>query len=143
MSAYIVERETIDRVLTFLLEGCDAHQNGFNGLKRWINEKYGYDLAKESHVTTLGQAMMCLNFEAVNARYRETTPASAYEYKRHKSLAFVTIYQAVKSLDCFLYQCSEGNVPDTALFKMLDMVRNTWCRSIVTRTDQYDKAAWA
>ena len=51
--------------------------------------------------------------------------------------------QAAKSLDCLSYQCCEGEIPETsALYKTIDKVRNSICRSIVSNLKEYDTAKW-
>ena len=51
-------------------------------------------------------------------------------------------YQFLKSLQCYLYQCTEGSIPETALYKALKELENIITYYIVTHTPEYKKAIW-
>ena len=122
MSAYIVDDETIDRSIeaiehaegtTLLCEQCDV----------------------------LGQALLDLNVRAVNERYPNEEPevASVYHYTpRNKP-----VMQMFKSLQCLQYQCSEGNVPEDALYKRMDKAFNHLMFEIISNLPEYREAKWA
>ena len=95
---------------------------------------------------TLGQAMLNINVAAVNNRYFEsdhvpTESGHVFQYTfKHQA----NIWQVLKSLDCFLYQCSEGNVPEKSrLYAALTRVADTIRRAIIDTDERYDKAQWA
>ena len=47
-----------------------------------------------------------------------------------------------KSLGCLTYQCCEGNVPETELYRFLEDLENTIAREIVHSMPEFDKAEW-
>jgi hypothetical protein len=57
----------------------------------------------------------------VDARYGdgEARKFRQLDY-RYRETESVPLVQVLKSLQCWLYQCSEGNVPETELYKLFD-----------------------
>jgi hypothetical protein len=49
---------------------------------------------------------------------------------------------AMKLLRCWLYQCSEGEVPETALFKAFAELSNTLAQVVVSELAEYEAAPW-
>jgi len=98
-----------------------------------------------------------MNFDAVTARYGEEemdNRCSGFKYvagtteEEPWSEAFAA--QVVKGFDCYLYQCSEGDVYKRELFKRVERVRDEM-RALFDRKDPdwgssfedaYDKAQW-
>jgi hypothetical protein len=52
--------------------------------------------------------------------------------------------QAYKSLQCWLYQCCEGNIPEASkLYTFFDtVVVQHIANSIITNTPEYEQAEW-
>ena len=59
---------------------------------------------------------------------------------REKGLTYH--WQLLKSLQCYLYQCCEGNVPDCDLYKELTKLEHTLQSYIISKMPEYDKAEW-
>jgi hypothetical protein len=133
MSAYIVESITVDRILNYLRveyekEGYIKHLLDMTGLS------FPRDFKK------LGQAMLTLNTMAVNYRYNENTKPPLYKFRLMPPPDDI---QAVKSLQCFLYQCTEGEqFEETKLFKILEKAMRWIMKKIVTSLPAYEKAVW-
>ncbi|MCK5565627.1 MAG: hypothetical protein KAJ07_10315 [Planctomycetes bacterium] len=154
MSAYIVEDQTINQIVGYLsqLEGTSS--------KHWILRpllELGYsqlrtDLDKQKE---LGEEMFKLNCDSINQRYGENQaeqfrpldyafkPATVPMAFGISELKFdVSIWQAVKSLSCYLYQSCEGDCIDNPLYKALDQVRMNICFNHFTNRPEYDAANW-
>ena len=134
MSAFMVEDKTINRILGYL-----------NNNRR---ELCGYftDVLKAAEVADadnwhelLGASMLMMNQDAVNYRYSETDTPPMFEF--HWEMC--SDVQTVKSLQCFLYQCAEGDVPERELYKALKEVKHFLMARIIGRMPEYDKADWA
>jgi len=151
MSAFVVEPKTINRVITWLESQCEKRQ--------WIGTRAEEELGKiefsldREYIADLGQAMYNLNINAVSQRYPgdetiDTLPGSVTKdgklmpYKYRADVVYTDL-QAMKSLSCWLYQCSEGNVGETGLYKAFERISNLMAHHIITRLPQYDKAEWA
>ncbi|MGP8322374.1 MAG: hypothetical protein ACT6FG_00030 [Methanosarcinaceae archaeon] len=89
--------------------------------------------------STFGQELFNMNVSAVGHRYNETIEKIHYEFKE----VSVTTVQAFKSLNCFLYQCEEGNVPDQQLYKQMREIEGAMASKIASETTEYDNAEWA
>jgi hypothetical protein len=139
MSAFVVTDKTINQFLFYLSNAGRESRYLISDLEKAIgmNLKNGRDFAE------LGQRMFALNCEAVNQRYG---PDSAKDFRTldyaYRVEMVMTPYQALARLKCWLYQCSEGNVPETPLYKAMEQVSYEMAMQIVTRTPQYDAAGW-
>lgn len=101
----------------------------------------------------LGMCLLEMNRRALVARYGDNNNADAvppYRYcePRPRPTLLVQVY---KSLRCYLYQCSEGDVPHMTLFLQIDAMRKhiaqalghrgeTWSRPEIKAI--YDKCEW-
>src|SRR6266581_8742679 len=139
MSAFMVEDQTINRVVTWLTREVSTQ---FSYIGR-IARKYDVDLVSEKWDEKLANAMFQLNCDGVNARYGEG------EAEKFRPLNFTFKpegntfrVQVLKSLQCWKYQCSEGDVPRTKLYRFFEEVENYLALKIVMDLPEYDKAKW-
>lgn len=143
MSAYITGDETINKILGFIKADCEKNSYIYRPLENkglgWKDGGHHRDAA-----CALGSEMRNLNIQAFCARYEgeilETLLANDnYQYGDKLRPSRI---QAFKSLRCWLYQCSEGDVPETDLFKAFDEVSKNMASHIVSRTPEFDAAVW-
>jgi len=122
MSAYIVDKITMDRVLT-AIQRETLKPNGpqsFGGLP----------IVLLSQLTDLGRALFKMNRDAIEARYGDRDPADMpgpcdlsdihdnYEFADQSNSTSEA--QAAMSVRCLRYQCCEGDVDECELYKALD-----------------------
>jgi hypothetical protein len=131
MSAFIVEKKTIDRIVSYIHENGTIHhtQSYYPAI---------YDVYK-GDPNKLGQVLWVMNIGAVNQRYKEKNPISLYYYEYYPT----NIIQTYKSLQCYLYQCAEGNVLKTSLYKDLDKLSCDIADKIISDLPEYKNAEWA
>lgn len=135
MSAYIVEDFCIKKVITYLLDSrAKAMESHISGPVKGL----GYDLSRNDGCLKLAKDMLAMNVEAVAARYGS---ADSEKFGAFSEVHCSKI-QAYKSLQCFLYQCTEGDVDEKPLYKALKEVENSLAASIVNELPEYDKAVW-
>ena len=130
MSAYIVGKKTIDRIVTYI------------NTKRLQSIDYSYPAiykAYQGDCNKLGQNLWKMNVLAVDQLYKENNPIDLYHYE----CQFVDKIQAYKSLQGYLYQCDEGTVSESPLFKDMDRLANELASEIVMDLSAYEKAEWA
>ena len=139
MSSFIVENKTINRILTHLY-----YLPSDNVRRSFIYSQLkgrGFDLEDKDTdkvFTRLGQAMLKMNYDAVNYRYDGKAEAEQFTFKDEKA----KLTQVLKSLQCFIYQCSEGSIPRRRLFKTLkDCEASLMTEIIETQTD-YNSMEW-
>lgn len=137
MSAFIVSDETINKVASWLY----CKQNESYWPAKGIKEIYG--LVDRQGFEKLAKDMFKLNVRAVDERYGEG------EAKTFRKLNFkfrlippgdaISVY---KALQCWLYQCSEGSVPERQLYKRMEKFGHLMAEDIVTSLPAYDAAPW-
>jgi hypothetical protein len=88
--------------------------------------------------------MFQLNIKAVDARYGKGEAAKFRKLNyRYQVTEPVPLVQVVKSLRCWLYQCCEGDVPETELYQLFDDdIRLYLLNKIVTELPEYEEAYW-
>lgn len=144
MSAFIVSKETMDHVVTMVMREKfykNAGPRTFAGMPIWSSDSR----------TMLGRMFFAINLDAVTQRYPEDTKESApgpcdisdiheaYEFVEQQ----ISQAQGLKSMHCLLYQCSEGDVPETSeLYKALDKLSDELTKQMATDTPEYDAAVW-
>ena len=127
MSAFVVEKKTIDRIVTYL-----------QGQK-----SYALPEVLRGDPDALGARLWALNTEAVAQRYDEDPEAITYVW----SLALGSLAETAMALACFLYQCTEGDVPESELYRALSDVKAAVFYEIVSETPAWkaasDAGVWA
>lgn len=91
MSCYVVEKSTIDRLVTLVLSAAP-------------------EIAPTRDPLRLGRLLWTINQEAVNHRYRESGAAPTYA---RFEFQLDGLPQLVKALDCYLYQADDAPTPHT------------------------------
>lgn len=125
MSSYIVEHKTINRILSSMTD--DFIDTFFKGKSR----------------TEIGKKLLWMNIQAVNYKYAEGTKKESiyqnYSFERVK----VFLPQAIMSTRCLLYQCIEGNIDKTKLFKIMDDFSDILAHSLAREIAEEKKCEWA
>lgn len=135
MSAFIVGVKTINRVITFVASSAKEVPVATNRLFESAGA-LNYDYV------ALGRALWALNTKAVNIRYGEKNKtAKEYRYNPQYDVATNPI-QGFKSLGCLIYQCTEGEIPNTKLFKALYNFRSQYALHYVQSLKAYENAEW-
>lgn len=129
MSAYVVEKITIDRVVAAI----DAFPS---------KEVYYPEL--DGHPDQIGTKLWNLNIRAVAERYSEEYDlCKQLRLYKYRPPGAVSRPQLIKSTRCLLYQMNEGTVPQTELFKQLTGLCNDMMLDYISQQPEYDKAEWA
>lgn len=138
MSAYVVDDNTINKVVSYF-NLKSMRSNAHIRLLRLLREG-GYDVNEDRDCERLARDMFTLNVAAVKARYphHKGTPR-IYDFHFASNTNAVLTF---KALTCWKYQCSEGNIPDSALYQLMDSVLDLLARWIVTHSPAYQKAPW-
>lgn len=138
MSAFVVEDKTINRAVSFI-----AFDREGQWIRSEIETHLGIDLVTDIGRETLGKLMFSLNCDAVNQRYgdNEAQEFRPLDYKFRMEVHTSRIH-AFKALQCWSYQCCEGDIEDSELYKVMERVKGCMAEMIVTRLDAYEKANW-
>lgn len=136
MSAYVVENETINRVISAII-------NSPLTTYRWPLGNLGYNLDTETDRQRLCHDMTALNVKAVRDRYENDEQDDVSDLYRYKMELSLNPVQPYKSLECYLYQCNEGDNDKTPLFKALEVVKARMAAKIISSMPAYEAAEWA
>ncbi len=139
MSAFMVEDRTINYVVNWLRRNVEQ----FSFIPHRLKE-LGFDTSVPGWAEKLRQAMFQLNVEAVEARYGmgEAVKFRTLDYRFEHTEA-VSLLQVLKSLQCWLYQCNESDVPETTLYGLFDTeIRLYLMDKIITALPEYEEADW-
>lgn len=134
MSAFVVEKTTIDKIISWL-----RHEFLDNSYLRSIAHRFDVDVESEGWEQRLAEAMYALNIEAVNQRYHKEDSADGIVYSLYP---YTSRISAWKALRCWLYQCSEGSVPETYLYRYFREMEKVTAVQIVQSLPEYDQADW-
>jgi hypothetical protein len=139
MSAFMVADHTINIVVHWLRRNIDELPRISHKLTR-----LGFDTSDAGWTEKLGQAMFQLNIDGVDGRYGRGDARHFRELDyRYQNVEPVSLVQVLKSLECWLYQCHEGEVPETALYKLFDNdIRSYLMNKIISTLPEYEKAVW-
>lgn len=139
MSAFVVEDKTINCIVNHLVFHRDDYGYEWRELA-----KLGIDLGTDNGDLDLSRRIAELNDRGVDARYKPGTATSdrPEPFKPHL-FEKASIYQVYKSLQCWLYQCSEGDVPEDALYKLFETeIKPAIAEAIISSLPEYKAAKW-
>ena len=146
MSAYVVENKTINKVVSWL-EYQVRYDRGDFISAQWLKKLFselGYDLEKKEEFSRLAEDMFGLNVLAIEQRYGngEAEKFRALDFKYVWNMNS-TVISVLKGLRCWIYQCSEGDVPEKSkLYKLWDDLSGAISMRIISRTPEYENADW-
>ena len=106
--------------------------------------EYGETYDSES----LADAMLAMNIDAFRQRYGmkallvSDLDCIDLDTRRWHPLQALSEVQMYKSLQCFLYQCCEGNVDEKPLYKTLSAIRALMVPFIREGSQEYEAAEW-
>lgn len=141
MSAYIVDDDTINKIVSYLF----AKASGPDPSIHWKNTKLfkmGYDLSSSSSCYELAHKMFDMNVVAVNQRYGEGEAEKFRPLDFKYQFVAATQIEVIKALKAWKYQCTEGCVPDLALYQAMTEVHSLLCIDFVEQTEEYEAASW-
>lgn len=137
MSAYLVTHATVSAILT-MLQVRDGES-----LSRLFLPFTAPDDPRDA-LDELGRLLLGMNVDALRQRYPahrhddEQAEADAYTFKPHP----VSTAYALKQLDCLMYQCAEGDVPERPLFEALTKMRDALADRVLQTVSAYASAPW-
>lgn len=145
MSSYIVEKITIDRIVTII-----ANNQRFSWIVKGKPENYALCFLTDEEKEALGKRLWKMNRLAVERRYRDRKQNGKLEdvyFYEPVNLSFSSSKQMqkaqeYKSFQCFVYQCSEGLIAKCKLLKMIESFQNTIANEIIEALPEYQKAGW-
>lgn len=137
MSTFLVNQETINKVVSYLFFTVAGDSPIRGPVDRALKS---VDINIISDATDLSVAMYGLNVAAVRTRYPDKSfmpPKFVYV-----SVSCPTDIQAYKLLQCWLYQCNEGDISQTDFYQAMDKILRWIGEKIIYSLPEYQKAYW-
>ena len=138
MSAYIVNKKTIDKIVTHIYNQQLETVKSYYPAIYQASQENDNDGLQPVNPQKLGQRLWAMNVKAVDARYKEQNPVELYRF----DLCVSRRIQTYKSLQCYLYQCSEGDVPQLPLYQELQQLLSDIASTIINNLSEYEEADW-
>ena len=155
MSSFIVDDKTINRIVSFCYWENDSI------LKHEVHaelKKIGVDLEQdfkddkelENYLKAFCGELLKLNVIAFYNRYEHIESIKKEITEAVKSFVYEDLpiaernhFQVLKSIECFLYQCAEGEIPEkSTLYKALERIAEHLKSHIINKLPEYERAVW-
>src|SRR5215831_5313351 len=138
MSTFIVNTKVMAKVVTAILlnldtfDGKSTHRTALLAAPTHAQKEAG---------SKIGRKLFLMNRRALHAGYvcSGDNPLPQFVFERW---ADATPVEQFKAIHCLLYQCSEGNVPNSPLYDALNHAARELAQWIVQDLPDYDKASW-
>lgn len=156
MSSFIMRTESTAALASMLDRSVNAAR--WSGAIRYgqFNGGQLYTLLKQEYETITGRPcadldavkifnVLCrMNEQATGERYRDPTPYVLQEMPRGEWLKMVDAnpWQLLKTFECYLYQCDEGSVSRSDLYKELKQSCHYFLKYLVNKIPAYSEADW-
>lgn len=144
MSCFVMSPESLANLSIFLTRKMLS--NYYCGITIKAKEMLKKELCLENVVNekvfarTLFEAMWKMNCNAYAKRYKEECQNILPHFPATKE---ISNFQALKSLNCLLYQCNEGDIPDAIpLFDILEKTAIGLTGWIIGNLPEYREAEW-
>ena len=147
MSAFYVGTESLSMITDIISRYLVG---GFNS--------FGFEFPREIVTLFEGEsderiftALAGTNLDALEQRYNKEIAVEMFDGKDYEEGHDIWKprngvqpwhYQLLKSLECYIYQCSEGNVPNTPIYKAIDDLSTRLAIFIATNQKEYEDAEW-
>jgi hypothetical protein len=137
MSSYVVDDKVINGIVSGIKYGCKYNRNYPNTHR--ITELLVVDTQEDA--ISLAQDLYEMNVQAVLQRYpqdtRESMPGPCNQDGSHRPFQgfkeefYNNRNKVYDYLGEYLYQCDEGNIPETPLFKAISTFHDTLAHMMV------------
>lgn len=166
MSCFIVDPKTIGYISNYI---ADNMNGGFNRTNLFFNipnehleevQKFIDDVTKNgiARENLIYKKLYLLNWQAFNTRYEYRHPEELdkcselmQEFKKYDTILHTAPtgkvenwhYQMLKSIECYLYQCSEGaELEKSGIYQYVLAMKRALTEYIVSHSPEYKAAKW-
>ena len=140
MSAFIIENESLNNIVnSFFWRRNNEHLR--DKLRRDFNINLSCNNDKElnKELSNFGQLLANLNNNSVNSRYSELNEPIEFKLLEKEK---VSIYQFLKSVECYTYQSCKGDCMEKPLYKFMIELEESLRHEIINEIEEYKNAKW-
>lgn len=157
MSCFIVSRETTAALADFISSACnmgydyfgfDAPESLHDALSdckefyKYCDPEKVYFRLREMNFDAYVARYKEIDFDFAPDEYRENIMYKPREYAEGFHRVLPWHYDMLKKLDCYLYQCTEGEIYKTALYTALQEMKNILTGFIARNNAVYCECKW-
>jgi hypothetical protein len=139
MPTYIVDDATINKIVSYLYAKAAGGDTSIVSLGL---VRMGYDLSDLLYIERLADAMFNLNVAAIKERFGEAEgegfPLPSFTY----IFTPATQIEVIKALECWMYQCTERDIPGSELYKAMAATYFLLCKDYIHQLEEYEAAPW-
>ena len=149
MSAFIVDYKTIDNILSIRLNSDVLTQYCYlkSEFETLFDNYAGYtrDYLIYDNLEALGKEFLRLNIASVNARYpQDEEPMDYADFYKFNSIDDISIAQALKSLNCLMYQsCEQDDYKQNPVWQKMEKLKVYLTDAFIQLNDEYKNAKWS
>ena len=138
MSAFLVNTTVMAKVVTAILLNFDTFDGESTCRVTLLADPTG---AQKEAGTKIGKKLFLLNRKALRARYGcgEHLPVPEFVFEKWADASSI---EQFKAIGCLLYQCNEGEVPNSRLYDELNHAAGDLAQRILQDLPEYQKASW-
>ncbi len=145
MSSFLMSFQSLSNLGNWFYFENDTHGT-YKQCKKLILEYLNKitDTEKEEFINNwnkeFSKMLYDTNCYAINQRYGDDlNNLPEFQYKEPKR---VNKIQCLKSVQCWLYQCAEGDIDTTQIYKLMERIERILLNSIITELEEYKTARW-
>ena len=148
MSAFMMSEKSLAKIAAYVHRHADRHRNY---TKTFVEHCRKYAVRRDGKVVewqtytpeNLYRVLEAMNAESLKQRYGDGLENNIAEADPVIPLygAF-NKFEILKAIRCFLYQCAEGDVPETELYKAVEALSNDLAYDIINEMPEYENAVW-
>ncbi len=145
MSAYLVEDDLIDYILTFMMRHSRQPSSVYIEGKGWMpcSQEICEAHTRRSFADWIGQMLIDANYASLTARYGDNSEPHEYRFREHTGHRFdcwrQAALQVIKACDNFDYQaCETRDYEASAAHRIIFDIRNCAIRAL----PNYDSGTW-
>ena len=145
MSAFLVSEPTMHAVVTSIIDLSERFSN-IPTHRDWhpgdpMPATLFWSERQIEAGTRIGRALYRMNNKALGVRYGDEADPLARTYVFVPQPRMDAV-QRFKCIECLLYQCMEGDVPEQPMYRALQRLGLEAARSIVVSSPEYGAAKW-
>ena len=152
MSCWIVSENHINAIAEVIAWRLNVSVN--TGIGIYINkdelERVFSDCKKETKPgcwsfskQAIVDKLLGMNVKAYEYRYSEVVEIEEYKAKETENmLTSGKLIAFVKVLGCYLYQCCEGDFPESGVFKVIENMQTAVKNYYISHLPEYEETPW-
>ena len=139
MSAFLMDMQSLNNLVRWFYFETDR-EGTYRQCKKIITDFLKVDMYSEDWDKVFIKELYALNCYSLNQRYGDDLNSfPEFEFKGSETISKI---QALKLVQCWLYQSCEGDSEKKPLFKLMQKIENILLNAIVSDLEEYKTAKW-